>query len=63
MDGPQWYDVSAQAKRLINRMLDKEPKTRFSANECLNDSWFKRFLVKGPESDMNNLKLCLENMN
>ena len=36
-----WADVSKDAISLIKKMLEKNPKKRPSAEECLNDKWFK----------------------
>ena len=37
-----WTNISKEAIRLIKRMLDKNPKKRPSALECLNDFWFQK---------------------
>ena len=39
-----WKYVSSSAKKLIGKSLVYEPKNRLSANEFLEDEWFKRFL-------------------
>ena len=35
-----WQDVSKEAISLIKKMLDKNPKKRPSAEDCLNNPWF-----------------------
>ena len=35
-----WQDVSKEAISLIKKMLEKNPRKRPSAEECLNDRWF-----------------------
>lgn len=41
-DPEDWSDVSEDAKKLISRMLDKNHRTRISAQECLDHQWLKR---------------------
>ena len=36
----EWGDVSQEAKQLIKKMLQKDPKKRPSAMEILRDLWF-----------------------
>ena len=36
-----WNSISDEAKNLIKGMLDKNPKTRITAHECLEHPWFK----------------------
>ena len=37
-----WSNISKEAITLISKMLEKNPKKRLSAEECLNDFWFKK---------------------
>ena len=37
-----WSNISKEAISLISKMLEKNPKKRISAEECLNDFWFKK---------------------
>ena len=38
--------VSVEAKELIKSLIDKNPKTRYSANEALLHPWFRKFKLK-----------------
>lgn len=40
-DKDDWQNISKEAKNLIKKMLDKNPKTRITANECIEHPWFK----------------------
>jgi calcium-dependent protein kinase len=40
-DPVDWSMVSSEAKDLIMKMLDKNPKTRISAEKCLDHPWMK----------------------
>lgn len=42
MDGPEWSEISREAKELIKAMLKKDLNKRFSAEEALNHIWFKK---------------------
>jgi calcium-dependent protein kinase len=44
--GEEWTAVTAEAKKLIKRMLEYEPFNRISAEDALNDSWIKRYTGK-----------------
>lgn len=41
LSGPQWNDVSSEAKELVKRMLEKSPRKRITAQEVLDHSWLK----------------------
>ena len=47
MDGDEWSEVSDAAQMLVKKMLTYDPEERISAEEVLNDPWFK--LVLGEE--------------
>ena len=51
----QWKDVSAEARRLIGRLLDPEPATRITAKALLEEPW-----VAGKGSDK---LLCCKRLN
>lgn len=34
-----WKNISDEAKDLISKMLDKNPKTRISSHDCQNHPW------------------------
>jgi calcium/calmodulin-dependent protein kinase I len=38
-DDPSWDDVSEAAKNLIRHLLVKDPKKRYTAQQCLQDPW------------------------
>lgn len=37
--GPEWNKISPEAKRLIKKMLEYDPKHRYSASQALQDPW------------------------
>ena len=41
MNGPQWENVSSNAKQLISSMLNMNPDRRPSAEDCLKSKWIK----------------------
>lgn len=43
MKGDRWTKVSAEAKRLIARMLTYAPEQRITAYEALNDEWIVKY--------------------
>ncbi len=43
-DFPEWRSVSKQAKALVSKMLELDPKKRITAEQALNDPWFKLVL-------------------
>ena len=57
----EWYYVSEEAKWFIRRMLDKNPTTRLSAAQALNDPWMLRFGTKKSFQAVNMSK-TLENL-
>jgi len=38
----EWSSVSKEAKDLVSNLLKYDPKSRFSAKECLANPWFKK---------------------
>jgi len=40
----EFENVSIEAKRLIQRLLEYKPEARISAEEALNDEWFTKML-------------------
>ena len=40
-DPADWSTISKEAKDLIEKMLDKNPQTRISAQKCLEHPWMK----------------------
>jgi len=43
-DFPEWKSVSKQAKTLVSKMLEIDPKKRITAEKALTDPWFKLVL-------------------
>ena len=41
LSGPQWNDVSSEAKDLVKQMLENSPKKRITAEEVLDHPWLK----------------------
>lgn len=39
---PQFREVSAEAKDLLTKMLEKDKNKRLSAEECLNHPWLQK---------------------
>ena len=35
-----WADISAEAKKLISKMMCKDVESRFTARESMDDGWF-----------------------
>ena len=58
----EWSGISEEAKKLIKKMMEYDPNNRYSAEQALNDPWFKRTLGDGnfdkplALSALNNLK-------
>jgi len=50
MDGPQWSDVSEEAKDLVKRMLMTDPAKRITAAEVLQHSWLSHLDVSESET-------------
>lgn len=44
LDGPEWENVSEEAKSLLKRMLTKNPVIRIDVSEALDHPWFKKTL-------------------
>lgn len=38
-DPADWASITEDAKSLLKQMLDKNPKTRISADQCLEHPW------------------------
>jgi calcium-dependent protein kinase len=57
-----WAKVSDEAKHLIKKMLEMNPSKRYSAQEALDDPWFKKVIEKNEldqplaKENLNNLK-------
>eukprot|EP01126_Amoeba_proteus_P053739 TRINITY_DN656_c0_g1_i19.p1 TRINITY_DN656_c0_g1~~TRINITY_DN656_c0_g1_i19.p1 ORF type:complete len:447 (+),score=70.01 TRINITY_DN656_c0_g1_i19:324-1664(+) len=39
--GPNWNSISPEAKDLISHMMNPDPQTRFTVDQCLNSAWMK----------------------
>ena len=40
-DKALWADITDEAKDLVDKLLDKDPKTRPNITEALSHPWFK----------------------
>ncbi len=62
---PVFQKTSPEAKDLIRKLLELNPKKRISASEELNHPWFKKFKIKKKFIDVNEdiLKMALINLN
>jgi len=43
---PYWDPISAQAKDLVQHMLVVDPKKRYTTQQCMAHSWFKKYRSK-----------------
>jgi calcium-dependent protein kinase len=50
---PEWSKVSLEAKDLVHKMLEIDPKKRLSAEESLNHNWMNKFQDKSNKVDNN----------
>ena len=56
--GPEWAVVSLSAIQLIDKMLEKKPKKRISAQDALKDPWLlKKTAAQLPAPEANTLSL------
>ena len=44
-DLPCWENISADCKDIINRLLDKDPKTRITLDKALQHKWFSNLNI------------------
>lgn len=42
-DSEEWDAVSKEAKEFIKKMLTYDPVKRYTALQCLNDPWLKKY--------------------
>lgn len=40
--GPNWDSISEEGKDLIKHMMDPDPKTRWTIDQCLESKWIVR---------------------
>lgn len=60
-DGEEWNQISYEAKLLITKMLERDPKRRISAEQALRDPWITTY-VKKTEMDLPQLTKVLNNL-
>lgn len=60
MTKPIWSKVSSQAKDLIGKMLQKDPKLRLSSEEVLSHEFFKLYTTQKSKQSTANLKVSLD---
>ena len=51
-DEEEWDDVSAECKALINKLLLKDPKKRYTADQAIQDIWIKT-MAGGAKDNLN----------
>jgi serine/threonine protein kinase len=51
--GPNWDSISEHAKELIKHMMDANPATRWTINQCLESDWIKGH---APEIELETVK-------
>lgn len=60
LTGGNWDRISPQAKNLIRKMIQSDPKLRISANEALHDKWISSHSV--PQANNSGLASILSNL-
>ena len=60
-EGPEWNQVSNEAKNFIRKMLEFDVDKRISASEAINDPWIKKYSNKS-EVDIPLMSSALTNM-
>ncbi|CAD8184760.1 unnamed protein product [Paramecium octaurelia] len=60
-DGEQWSQISQEAKLLITKMLERDPKRRISAEQAQRDQWITTY-VKKTEMNLTQLTEVLNNL-
>lgn len=55
MDGPEWEEISDEAKDLVKKMLTYDFNNRISARECLNHPWFVKRLSEAENENPSQL--------
>ena len=53
---PEWTNVSATAKDFISHLLVKDPKERYTAEQCLAHAWIKDARPKGAKGQLRSLE-------
>jgi len=61
-DSQEWKKISKEAKNLIRKMLDRNSKTRISAQQALNDPWFKMKFSRKNEGMAEEIPYILKNL-
>jgi len=56
--GPNWASISDEAKDLIKNMMQRDPKQRFTVDQCLQHGWIKG---NAPDSELSDIKEELRN--
>ncbi len=60
-EGPEWNQISNEAKNFIRRMLEFDVDKRISASDAINDPWIKKYSNKS-EVDIPLMSSALTNM-
>jgi len=55
-DDPSWDEISDAAKNLIRNLLVKDPKKRYTAQQCLVDPWVQGQSLPNNKIQLQNLK-------
>jgi len=64
MNIKEFNEVSKESKDLIVKLLEKNPKKRYSADDALRHNWFKLLNIKSDivENDIEKIKKSFENI-
>ena len=60
-EGPEWNQVSNEAKSFIRKMLEFDVDKRIAASDAINDPWIKKYSNKS-EVDIPLMSSALSNM-
>jgi calcium-dependent protein kinase len=67
MTGPEWKNITSEAKDFIKNMLEYDPVKRITAEKAINHAWIKKKVhetidLKSTVSALNNLRTFRVNL-